>query len=187
MDKKICVIRVKNGATVMIGGFRKGRLLVLEWKRYAGTINAVGAAILPVINEYKAKGFIVAVDDPYGQLPLASIRASLQDTDANNQPRLILALNAHRHLSDHKAIAFSNCNRIDITDTVTEPVIDGNGKTTFIIDWDVFKEEQLALLLMCYHALYHQPTEVSYLQQYFKHLGNIRQHGSVTSVRGWRS
>jgi hypothetical protein len=187
MDKKICVVRVKNGATVMIGGYKNGRLMVAKWKAFKGDIASVAAAAAAYVTEYKLKGFIIAVDDVYNQLPFSALRTGLSDTDSNGMPRLVLALNAYRSLQQLRSITFADgCPRIDVNETVTEPLIDGNGRTTYIIDWEAFKEEQLAILLLSYHALHHQPQEVTYLQQYFGHLALIKATGSRSTVRGFR-
>lgn len=187
MDKKICIVRVNNGATVMVGGYRNGRLLVTKWQRFSGDVSSVCAAVAKYVMEYKLKGFIIAVDDQYSQLQFSALRTGLADTDSSGQPRLILALNAYRSLHKLRSVTFAEgCSRIDVNDTVVEPIKDGTGKTTYVIDWEVFKEEQLTLLLFSYHALHHQPLEVTYLQQYFAHLSRIKVTGSSTTVKGFR-
>lgn len=153
----------------MDGAFKDGILLVKPPKG-VGKVSE----LVEHMADRKAKGFVVAVDSLYQHFPLPVIRASLRDTDpATGRPRLLMALDAYRHLTANRAIMFEGP-RIDITDTVISPITDGKGQTTYVIDWDVFRPEHLILLLMCYHALHHQSMELNFLSQYYNNLKKIQ-------------
>jgi hypothetical protein len=179
VDKRLSVAHVGTGIVSMDGAFKGGLLYVKPFKTMKKVSDLV-AHMAPL----KEKGFVLAVDSTYQNIPLPVIKSSLTDTDpSTGKPRLLMAMDAYKHLSSNRAITFEG-SRIDITETVISPVTDGNGRTTYIVDWDVFRAEHLALLLMCYHALHHQSTELNFLSQYYAHLTKLQHEQRV--FRGFR-
>lgn len=169
VDKRLSVAHVGTGIVSIDGAYKSGMLLVMPPK----TMRKL-SELTEHMTALKSRGFVLAVDSEYQSLPIPVIKASLKDVDpASGKPRLLMAMEAYRHLSSNRAITFEGP-RIDITDTVMSPVTDGNGRTTYVVDWDVFRPDHLALLLLCYHALHHQSMELNYLSQYYSHLNALQ-------------
>lgn len=129
--------------------------------------------------DLRARDFVLAIDTHHLSYPFVVLKTPLAEVDAGTgAPRLLAALAAYRYLQGNRLIRYKDVTPVDINETTVAPVTDGAGKTSYIIDWENWRPEQQALLLMCYHAHHHQTLEMNFQQSYWAHFNALQSAGS---------
>ncbi|EKO3439446.1 hypothetical protein NTE19_003338 [Vibrio fluvialis] len=174
MNRNLCVLSTSRGRPFLIAArYQDGVLMIARAEEIrAKTIESEGkrkqvVSVDDLVNkelaEYHRKGYAVAVDE---DMPRYSIPYQHTPLITGEEPILVEAYRAYMSLSDNKVVFKAGITEIRCKDTLEVEIGDG-GKATYRVDGDAFTNARAAMLLVAYHALNVDITDIGFMRTVF--------------------
>ncbi len=169
MNRIICTLSVMNNkAHIMVGRYLNDMLYIKESYEVRDRVEegrlvqSRSDIIESALAEQSNKGVAVYVDEP---VPKFSEKHDYTPLIFSENLIIHEALKGYFDLEDSGAIQWGeNAKRISVK-SIAQSTIDEKGKPSFTVDAEQLNASSSALLLMCYHALNCDVSDISYLRQ----------------------
>lgn len=188
MNRNLCVLSTSKGIPhLMAGGFKDGRLMVAISKKInpvvdeesKKTISSLDQEVVNILARYHQRGFAVYVDETIVRFSKNYQHSSLIDS-AN--PIIGTAYNCYQDLNNAKQIVYKDGGAISLSSTF-DIFLDETGKQAIRVNGDELTSEKSALLLMSYHALNSDLTDINFLKEMNNHRKKARLKSQMLRVR----
>jgi hypothetical protein len=173
-QKRIAVLTMSLASPrLMLAGERDGILHIIECKTLDSNLSQLQSTLPDKLDALRKKGFVLLVDEVMPHFARYGRAVKLSDLDASGRPIIVSAMEAYRNLKAYKAITYPSGtgSQYDISPSIVDEVRGTDGKTSYLIDWEVLKPQTVALLFVVYAATQDSFFDATSMKSLFNELG----------------